>query len=92
MNLLISILATWRLTSLLVYEEGPAAIFAKTRAASKAVNGPLECFWCASVWTAAFVALLSGGRRGWLVRALALSAGAAGAIMLDGVNTRINSP
>lgn len=89
MNLLTSILATWRLTSLLVYEDGPEGVFYIARAVSDVLNGPLFCFWCCSVWTAAFVAFLSGGRRGWLVRLLALSAGA---IVLDGVNTRVNSP
>ena len=86
---LVSILATWRLTSLLVYEDGPEGVFYIARAVSDALNGPLRCFWCSSVWTAAFVAFMVGGRKGWLVRALALSGGA---IVLDGVNTRLNSP
>ena len=88
-KLLVGILAAWRLTSLLVYEDGPEGVFYITRAVSQVLNGPLFCFWCTSVWAAAFVAFLVGGRKGWLVRALALSGGA---IVLDGVNTRLNSP
>lgn len=43
-------LATWRLTALLVYEAGPRGIFAYLRKVSDAIGGPLECFWCTSVW------------------------------------------
>lgn len=42
-------LATWRITSLLTEEDGPADIFIKLRAVLKPI-GVLECFWCASVW------------------------------------------
>ena len=83
------ILATWRLTALLTYEDGPAGIFHIARAVSGHLGGPLDCFWCASVWVAAFVAFLAGGRRGWLTRLLALSAGA---IVIDTVMTKVNSP
>jgi len=87
--MLLSILATWRLTSLLTYEEGPAAIFTTARAISRRYNGPLDCFWCASVWAAGLIALLAGGRRGWLVRLLGLSAGA---VVVDAAMTKANSP
>jgi hypothetical protein len=66
------ILATWRLTSLLHREEGPAHLFEKLRykmgvrynAASEpyAVTNIAEgvlCFWCSSVWAATIVALFS---------------------------------
>ena len=82
------ILATWRLTVLLVYEEGPSGIFHIARAISRRYNGPLDCFWCASVWAAGLIALLAGGRRGWLVRLLGLSAGA---IVVDAAMTKANS-
>jgi hypothetical protein len=42
-------LATWRITSLLTEEDGPADIFITLRAVLKPI-GVLECFWCASVW------------------------------------------
>ena len=84
-----TILATWRLTALLTYEDGPAGIFHIARAVSGRLGGPLDCFWCASVWAAAFVALMTGGRRGWFARLLALSAGA---IVVDSAMTKINAP
>lgn len=86
---LVQFLATWRLTSLLTYEDGPGGIFHIARAVSHRYGGPLDCFWCSSVWAGALVAALSGERRGWLTRLLALSAGAC---FLDATMTRLNSP
>lgn len=43
-------LASWRLTALLVYDDGPFGVFVKLRELSDAFNGPLNCFWCTSVW------------------------------------------
>ena len=88
MQFLVTILATWRLTTLLVYEEGPSGIFHIARAVSARLGGPLDCFWCASVRAAGLIALLAGGRRGWLVRMLGLSAGA---IAVDAAMTKVNS-
>ena len=88
MKFLSAILATWRLTALLTYEEGPSGIFHIARAASNRLGGPLDCFWCASIWCAGLIAFLAGGR-GWLTRALALSAGA---IIVDAAMTKVNSP
>lgn len=56
-------LASWRLASLLVDEEGPGHVFARLRAAVGIPAGPgelpdsllagiLSCVWCASVWVA----------------------------------------
>lgn len=51
-------LATWRLSSLILYEEGPFAIFERVRTRA-GVNRPGEvtslatlfsCMWCMSVW------------------------------------------
>jgi hypothetical protein len=84
---IIQSLATWRLTALLVYEDGPAGVFHALRAASETVNGPLHCFWCTSVWTAAVIVLVV--RRPSLILWLALSAAA---IFLEEAKTRLVSP
>ncbi len=83
MNLLIGILATWRLTSLLHKEDGPFDVFGVFRDAmgvrydehsncvsKKQAGKALCCFWCSSVWAGLIVG------RGSIVRALAYSAGA----------------
>ena len=55
-------LASWRLASLLVNEEGPGLIFMRLRTLVGVVEGPGEqssgflplvfsCIWCMSVWT-----------------------------------------
>jgi hypothetical protein len=69
-DLLLLGLATWRLTSLLVQEEGPWAIFARLRYKlgvrydehsepyGLTILGALfACMWCASVWTGAIVSI-----------------------------------
>lgn len=57
-------LATWRLTSLVLFEPGPFRVFAKLRHLV-GVNKPGEitglrelftCPWCMSVWLGAFIA------------------------------------
>lgn len=62
-------LATWRLSNLLVNEDGPKDIFLKLRKASGIVyndNGdvvswndwtPLTCAWCTSLYVASFMLL-----------------------------------
>lgn len=67
-------LATWRLTSLLVQEDGPARLFARLRAFST-FGGVLECVWCCSVWVAGALLILERFWR-WPVDVLAVSAGA----------------
>jgi hypothetical protein len=82
-DLLIGILATWRLTSLLHNEDGPFDMFALARDAAgvrydelsrpvsdNPVGKALTCFYCTSVWAGLIIG------RGSIVRALAYSAGA----------------
>ncbi len=82
-NLLIGILATWRLTSLLHKEDGPFDVFALARDAAgvrfdefsrptskNQIGKMLTCFWCTSMWAGLIIG------RGSIVRALAYSAGA----------------
>lgn len=75
-------LATWRLASLLVAEDGPFHVLLKLRERTT-VGGLLDCIWCVSVWIAplALAVWLAGagiaitvGQFG--VLALAISAGA----------------
>jgi hypothetical protein len=61
MTLLLYALATWRISSLLVCEDGPADIFKRLRAAvcrSPFLSGLLSCVWCCSVWVGMAFALL----------------------------------
>ena len=58
-------LATWRLVHLVTEEDGPANAVARLRA--KAGAGPagelMDCFYCLSLWPAAPLAFVVGGRR-----------------------------
>lgn len=57
---MIGVLATFRLTSLLVAEDGPWSIFnrLRERAAGTLLGQVLSCFWCCSVWIGLLVAVL----------------------------------
>lgn len=76
------ILATWRLTSLLHREHGPAHLFERWRyrlgvrydvhsepyATTNLAEGVL-CFWCCSMWAALILTLpLSRGAGTWVTR------------------------
>lgn len=92
-DLLLVALATWRLTSLLLYEDGPWAAFHRLRAWAGVYRGGemttlavlFSCVWCMSVWIGLLLATfaITCGR----VADLALLALAASAITitLDGV-------
>jgi hypothetical protein len=96
LNFLISALAVWRISSLLVKEDGPGDVFAKLRNISgvkyneysvsygtNVIAKILLCVWCCSVWVAFFVALLDKPVNiRTLLRALALSSSA---IIIDEV-------
>lgn len=76
LNLILLSLAAWRVTALLVYDDGPYGIFVRLR---DAIGGPLNCFWCTSVWVslmASFVYAPIGWREGlfrwWAVAALSV--------------------
>lgn len=57
-------LATWRLTHLLVEEDGPADLVVRLRrrAGHGWVGQAMDCFYCLSVWTAAPVAAVVARR------------------------------
>lgn len=83
MRLLLAAMACWRLTSLLVYEDGPSAVFAYLRGAvSEWMGGLLDCFWCTSLWVAAPLAALAWWPDGRLM-ILGWLAVSTGAIVID---------
>jgi hypothetical protein len=72
-------LATWRVTHLLVAEDGPADLVVRLRrrAGDSWVGDALDCFYCLSVWTAApVVAVVARRRREAPLTWLALSGAA----------------
>lgn len=92
------ILATWRLTSLLNREAGPAHLFEKLRykmgvrydeasepyATTNLAEGVL-CFWCSSVWSGAVIAGLAAltGAIRWRDIPLTVLAISTGAILVE---------
>ena len=54
---ILAALATWRLTSLHCYEDGPLQILERLRQV-RGLHDLLSCFWCTSVWAAALFAVL----------------------------------
>jgi hypothetical protein len=55
---LVGALATWRVTHLLVEEDGPADVVVRLRrrAGDGWIGQAMDCFYCLSIWTAAPVA------------------------------------
>src|SRR5579864_2030533 len=58
-------LATWRVTHLVVHEDGPgeAIVRLRRRAGSGWAGQLLDCFYCTSVWVAAPLSVAGGRRR-----------------------------
>lgn len=61
----VGVLATWRVTHLLVEEDGPGDVVVRLRrgAGDGWVGQAMDCFYCLSVWTAAPVAAAVARRR-----------------------------
>ena len=53
----VAALATWRLTHLVVLEDGPFDVIARVRGALGRAGRVLDCFYCTSIWIAAPLAL-----------------------------------
>jgi hypothetical protein len=73
-------LATWRLTHLLVAEDGPWDLVVRLRArlVNSEAGRAMDCFYCASLWLAMPMAfLVAQDVWGWLACWLALSGAAA---------------
>lgn len=79
----IAVLGVWRITHLLVAEDGPADIIVRLRraAGSGAISAALDCFYCLSVWMAVPFAIVTGAS--WLERALLWPALSGGAILVE---------
>lgn len=77
------VLAVWRLTHLVVEEDGPWDVFLRLRGAARAIGVErlVGCFLCFSVWAAAAVALLLS--RDWREVVLLVPAFSGGAILLE---------
>lgn len=73
LELLILMLATWRLAHMLVLEDGPFQVIQRFRAMTT-LGGLLECIFCMSVWVALGLTVAVQGRLN-LVDVLAVSAG-----------------
>ena len=83
-------LATWRVSSLLVFEEGPFMLLVKLRGwlgvyydeysevqGKNAISKALTCVWCTSIWVAlGFTVLYYFGLAFWVALPFALSAAA----------------
>lgn len=79
----VATLATWRVTHLITAEDGPWNIVARLRqAAGMGFFGQLmDCFYCASLWVAAPLAIWVAS--GWDFRLVAWFALSGGAILLE---------
>jgi hypothetical protein len=68
-------LATWRLSSLLCHEDGPADVLKRFRQRTT-LGGVLDCVWCCSVWVGLAFAVfgLDGGPLMRLAAGLGFSA------------------
>lgn len=79
LTLLVLILATWRISSLLVSEDGPFKIFARFRILIIRFTEVFSCLWCASIWIGlGFTILYTRAPEVafWIALPFALSAGA----------------
>jgi len=78
-RVILATLATWRVTHLLVNEDGPADVVVRLRrrAGSGWAGALMDCFYCMSFWVAVSIAsTATRSRRPDPVLWLALSAGA----------------
>jgi hypothetical protein len=87
-DLLIAVLAVWRVAALLVHENGPFDVLAALRRAAARLGATrlLACFYCTSFWVAAPAALwLDGFCWRLLIDWLAVAGGAG---LLERATTR----
>jgi hypothetical protein len=86
--LIAGILATWRVTHLLVAEDGPWNVIAhlRRRAGSGFFGNLMDCFYCTSMWVALPMAYWVGAS--WIARLIAWLAISGGAILVERVVPR----
>lgn len=58
-NFILFALVTWRITYLLVHEDGPFNLLQVVRDWAGKYTEALECVWCTSVWMGLLVSLFS---------------------------------
>jgi hypothetical protein len=77
------ILTTWRVTHLVVEEDGPWDLLRRLRSIASRIGAArlVSCFLCASVWIAVAVALLFSS--GWRDVTIAVASFSGGAILLQ---------
>ena len=82
---LAAVLAVWRVTHLVVVEDGPFDLLRRLRDAGARVGleRSINCFLCCSVWMAIPFALVIA--RGWTEMVIVLPALSGGAILLERV-------
>ena len=89
LDLVLLVLATWRLTALAMLEDGPWDVLRICRelvCRIRFMARLLDCFWCTSVWAAGFLVLvLLAGRVDERVCILAWLAASGGAIVINEV-------
>lgn len=96
--MILSALAIWRITSLIVREDGPGDIFARIRAAagvyregemSNLAKG-ITCPWCVSMWVAIVFVVLELAIPKWLTILVRICSLSAGSILLDVIVDRLS--
>lgn len=96
LRVLLVILATWRITSLVVREDGPLDVFIKLRVklgirynesgvayGTNVISRGLSCFWCTSVWVSFATAIFIPDTDNVFWYLIAVSATSAASIALD---------
>ena len=90
-RLLLGALFVWRITHLLIAEDGPWDMATRLRrtVGEGYIGGMLDCFYCLSLWISAPLAILLGEKPG--ERILLLPALSAAAILLERVTENRHS-
>lgn len=90
--LVLASLATWRVTHLLVHEDGPWNVLIHVRGAFAAIGAARlsACFLCASVWIAVPFALLASTH--WRELVLAIPALSGAAVLLERATSPSDAP
>ena len=91
MRLLLCVLAIWRLTHLIVAEDGPWDVIVKVRVrlGDSQAGRAMDCFYCLSLWIAIpFTFVVARHVWDWFIFWLALSAAAA--LLEQATNRDIN--
>jgi hypothetical protein len=89
---ILGVLATWRLTHLLVVEDGPwhAMLLFRKRFSKSIIGDLLDCFYCSSMWVSIIFSVLLGQTlTDCFMLWLALSAAA---ILLENLSAWLSQP